>query len=297
MIGIALVLFIGLSAASMLMIFHIGPFWIKPIIILASIIVAAIVAMSQGKVESEEGEKKQGGAKKKEEPPKEEKPKEEPLKEEKKKEESKKTTDAKKHPWQQESKGSGFGALVMAIILLAGAFYLVSGRSGPAFLQKPEYEPPVQTVYSGGETVSPKEETSKPSLFKEEVINVKYTPGQQEVKISTLVPGEYKISVTDSDFTYQRITPDGNVIDAWLVGPEGMVGRKFNNQSEFPMPAADPVARLIRIGNGPWQFLGAGTTIHIEKESDVFVTINVRRNPLDFCNTGGDVIKVKRSGQ
>jgi cytoskeletal protein RodZ len=303
--AIFIAVFFTMVSAS-LMVFHVGPIWVKPVLIFVGIIVAIMYAIANnyrsddriGEDPEKSKEKSKKSKDESEEPPKEEKPKEEPPKEEKKKEDPKKATDAKKHPWQQESKGGGFGAFVIAIIILAGVFYLVSSHHGPAFLQKPETEPPVQTEYSsGGETVSPKEEASKPAETKEYTINAKYTPGEQEIKIGTLAPGEYKVSVIDSDFTYQRITPDGNVIDAWLVGPEGMVGRKFNNQSEFLLPDVDPLARLIKVGDDPWQFLGAGTTIHIEKESDVFVTINVRRNPLDFCNTGGDVIEVKRSGQ
>ena len=116
---------------------------------------------------------------------------------------------------------------------------------------------------------------------------------QGAVKIGTLEAGSYNLKVK-SDFKFEEMR-DGEVVMVVPIGPKGLVGRTVATQSQLPVPSAPFGARLVKIGDGPWQLLGEETTIHLTEKSDVYVTINMRRIPDNFYNQGGDDIAIKRS--
>lgn len=146
--------------------------------------------------------------------------------------------------------------------------------------------------------VEPKKQEKQKSVnpFWKESVHVNYIwtdENQGAMKIATLESGSYNLKVS-SDFKFEEMK-DGQVVAVVPIGPKGLVGRIVATQSQLPVPSASFGARLVKIGDDPWQLLGEKTTIHISEKSDVYVTINMRRIPDNFHNRGGDTITIKRS--
>jgi len=146
--------------------------------------------------------------------------------------------------------------------------------------------------------VEPKKQEKQKSVnpFWKESIHANYAwtdENQGAVKIGTFEAGSYNLKVS-SNFKFEEMK-DGQVVAVVPIGPKGLVGRIVATQSQLPIKSAPFGARLVKVGDGPWQLLGEKTTIHLSEKSDVYVTINMRRIPDNFHNQGGDDITIKRS--
>lgn len=149
---------------------------------------------------------------------------------------------------------------------------------------------------TGGKKQEVFEKAKSANPFWKETVHVNYAwtdENQGAVKIGILDPGSYNLKVK-SDFKFEEMK-DGKIVMVVPIGPKGLVGRIVATQPQLPMPSASFGARLVRVGDGPWQLLGEEATINLTEKSDVYVTINVRRIPDNFYNQGGDDITIKRS--
>jgi hypothetical protein len=112
------------------------------------------------------------------------------------------------------------------------------------------------------------------------------------VSLGTFPSGTYLVSV-DGSFSKKGLKDpkliDANGSSAWRNMPEGI-------RMMHPMPAGTPGSRIVRIGDGPWKQVSAGTKLYVPRDSEVFITINIPQTPAEFGPQvqGYDDVTIKR---